>query len=48
LGIKDEQNVKKPDKVLLTSAVIIALTTATLPYITVYGTNLFQIIVLGV
>ena len=47
MGIKDEQNGKKLAKVLLTSAVIIALTTATLPYITGYGTNLFQIIVLG-
>jgi hypothetical protein len=32
---------------LLTAAAIVALTTATLPYVTGYGTNLFQIIVLG-
>jgi hypothetical protein len=39
--------VKRPDKVLLTATAIVALTTATLPYITGYGTILFQIVALG-
>ena len=36
---------KTPDKMLLTAAAAVALTTGTLPYVTGYGTNLFQIIV---
>jgi len=38
---------KIPDKVLPAAATTVALTTATLPSITGYGTNLFQLVVLG-
>ncbi len=38
---------KKPDKMLLTAAAIVTLTTATLPYLGGYGTILYQVIVLG-
>ena len=38
---------KTPDKIFLTSAATVALTTATLPYVTGYGTVLDQLVVLG-
>jgi hypothetical protein len=38
---------KTPGKVLLAAAATVSLTTATLPSITGYGTNLFKAVVLG-
>jgi hypothetical protein len=42
-----DKDLKTPDNVFLTSAATVALSTATLPYITGYGTVLFPLVVLG-
>jgi hypothetical protein len=39
--------VRTVDRVFLTSGAVVALTTAGFPYVTGYGTNLFQLVVLG-
>src|SRR5271156_4638636 len=43
----ESRKVQTPDRVLVTSGAIVALTTATFPYIAGYGTILYQFIVLG-
>ncbi len=43
----ESRRVQAPDKVLVTSGAIVALTTATFSYVAGYGTILYQFIVLG-
>jgi hypothetical protein len=39
--------VKRPDRIFITSAIAVALSTATFPYVPGYGTQLFQAVMLG-